>query len=139
MRFEIEKEIFEKDISIKELPKLWNDKYQKYLGITPNDYADGILQDVHWAAGLFGYFPTYALGSAYASQIFHYMNKKFDINHAIEENKLDQILNFLNNNIHKFGSLKPANGVIYNMCGEHLNARYYIDYLENKFSEIYNL
>ena len=139
VRFEIEKEIFEKDISIKELPKLWNDKYQKYLGITPNDYADGILQDVHWAAGLFGYFPTYALGSAYASQIFHYMNKKFDINHAIEENKLDQILNFLNNNIHKFGSLKPANEVIYNMCGEHLNAKYYIDYLENKFSEIYNL
>lgn len=139
VRYEIEKEIFEKDIPIKDLPKLWNDKYQKYLGITPDDYTNGILQDVHWAAGLFGYFPTYALGSAYASQIFHYMNKEFDVNQAIEQNNLDLILKFLNKNIHIFGSLKPANDVIYNMCGGYLNAKYYIDYLNNKFSTIYKL
>ncbi|MED7820007.1 MULTISPECIES: carboxypeptidase M32 [unclassified Francisella] len=139
VRFEIEKEIFEKDIPIKDLPKLWNDKYQKYLGITPDDYTNGILQDVHWAAGLFGYFPTYALGSAYASQIFHYMNKEFDVNQAIKQNNLDLILKFLNKNIHTFGNLKPANDVIYNMCGEHLNAKHYIDYLDNKFSTIYKL
>ena len=75
VRFEIEKEIFEKNIPVSDLPKLWNDKYTKYLGITPDNYADGILQDVHWSAGLFGYFPTYALGSAYASQFFDCMNK----------------------------------------------------------------
>ncbi|WP_150467850.1 carboxypeptidase M32 [Francisella sp. SYW-9] len=139
VRFEIEKEIFEKDIPIRDLPKLWNDKYQKYLGIHSDDYTNGILQDVHWAAGLFGYFPTYALGSAYASQIFYYMNKKFDVNQAVQENKLDLILKFLNENIHKFGSLKPANSIIHKMCGEYLNAKYYIDYLENKFSDIYEL
>ncbi|API87641.1 carboxypeptidase M32 [Francisella uliginis] len=139
VRFEIEKEIFEKDIPVKELPKLWNDKYQKYLGISSDNYTNGILQDVHWAAGLFGYFPTYALGSAYASQIFHYMDKKFDVNQAIEENNLNLVLKFLNENIHKFGSLKPANKVIHNMCGEYLNAKYYIEYLKNKFSDIYKL
>ena len=139
VRFEIEKEIFERNIPVKELPKLWNNKYQKYLGISSDDYTNGILQDVHWAAGLFGYFPTYALGSAYACQIFHYMDKKFDVNQAIEGNNLNLVLKFLNENIHKFGSLKPANDVIHDMCGEYLNAKYYIEYLKNKFSNIYKL
>lgn len=116
VRFELEKEIFEKDIAIDDLPKLWNDKYQQYLGIIPSDFSNGILQDVHWSAGLFGYFPTYALGSAYASQIFHYMNKEFDVNDTIKHNKLELILNFLTKHIHQFGSLKPADEIIYNMC-----------------------
>ncbi|AIT09624.1 peptidase M32 [Candidatus Francisella endociliophora] len=139
VRFEVEKEIFENDIAIKNLPKLWNDKYEKYLGIVPKDFAEGILQDVHWAAGLFGYFPTYALGSAYASQIFHYMDKEFDVNSSIQKNKLQPILEFLTKNIHQHGSLKPANEIVYNMCGEQLNAKYYVNYLETKFSEIYDL
>ncbi|AEI36844.1 Thermostable carboxypeptidase 1 Zinc-requiring, any residue but Pro [Francisella salina] len=88
---------------------------------------------------MFGYFPTYALGSAYASQIFYYMNKDFDVNSAIRENKLELILNFLSKHIHRFGSLKPADEIIYNMCGECLNAKYYISYLEKKFSNIYKL
>ncbi|APC92404.1 Thermostable carboxypeptidase 1 [Francisella sp. MA067296] len=139
VRFELEKEIFEKDIAIDDLPKLWNDKYQQYLGIIPSDFSNGILQDVHWSAGLFGYFPTYALGSAYASQIFHYMNKEFDVNDTIKHNKLELILNFLTKHIHQFGSLKPADEIINNICGEYLNAKYYVDYLENKFSKIYEL
>ncbi|AJI56359.1 carboxypeptidase Taq (M32) metallopeptidase family protein [Francisella philomiragia] len=139
VRFEIEKEIFEKNLDVSELPKLWNDKYQKYLGIIPNNFSDGILQDVHWSAGLFGYFPTYTLGSAYASQIFYYMNKEFDVNAAIRENKLELILSFLTKHIHQFGSLKPADEIIHDMCGEYLNAKYYIDYLDDKFSKIYNL
>ncbi|ABK90590.1 carboxypeptidase M32 [Francisella tularensis subsp. novicida] len=139
VRFEIEKEIFEKDIDIRELPKLWNDKYQKYLGITPFNFSDGILQDVHWSAGLFGYFPTYALGSAYASQIFYYMNKDFDVNVAIRDNKLELVLGFLTKHIHQFGSLKPADEIIYNMCGEYLNAKFYVEYLDDKFTKIYNL
>lgn len=139
VRFELEKEIFEKDIAIDDLPKLWNDKYQQYLGIIPSDFSNGILQDVHWSAGLFGYFPTYALGSAYASQIFHYMNKEFDVNDTIKHNKLELILNFLTKHIHQFGSLKPADEIIYNMCGEYLNAKFYVEYLDDKFTKIYNL
>jgi carboxypeptidase Taq len=139
VRFEMEKEIFEKDICVNDLPKLWNDKYQKYLGITPGNFTDGILQDVHWSAGLFGYFPTYALGSAYASQIFHYMNKEFDVNQAIKNNNLGPVLEYLTKHIHQYGSLKPADEIIYNMCGEYLNPKYYINYLEDKFSSIYSL
>ncbi|GAB4222000.1 MAG: carboxypeptidase M32 [Francisella sp.] len=139
IRFEIEKEIFTKDIDVMDLPNIWNNKYQQYLGIAPTDFSNGILQDVHWSAGLFGYFPTYALGSAYASQIFYYMNKDFDVNKAIREDKLELIANFLTKHIHKFGSLKPADEIIYNMCGEYLNPKYYIDYLNEKFSNIYDL
>ncbi len=79
MRYEIEKEIFDKDIPIAALPKLWNEKYKKYLGITPDSDANDILQDVPWAAALFVYFPTYVLSSAYASQFFYYMDKEFDV------------------------------------------------------------
>ena len=139
VRFEMEQEIFEKDIPVKDLPKLWNQKYQEYLGITPNDDANGILQDVHWSAGLFGYFPTYALGSAYASQIFHYMNKEFDVNKNIETDNLKEIKDFLGKHIHQYGSLKPADEIIYNMCGEDINVEYYVKYLEDKFSAIYGL
>jgi carboxypeptidase Taq len=139
IRFEIEKEIFEKDLLVQDLPKLWNDKYEKYLGITPHDFATGILQDVHWSAGLFGYFPTYALGSAYASQIFHYMEQTLNVNKSIQENKLEPILQFLTKKIHKYGKLRPADEIINNLCGEPLNAKYYIDYLEKKFSKLYSL
>ena len=106
VRYEIEKEIFENDIPVLELPKLWNDKYEKYLGITPDSYANGILQDVHWAAGLFGYFPTYALGSVYASQFFHYMNEEFDVHKSIEKDELKPILAYLTKHIHQYGCLK---------------------------------
>ncbi|QLE79329.1 carboxypeptidase M32 [Francisella sp. Scap27] len=139
VRYEIEKEIFEKDIPVAELPKLWNEKYEKYLGITPDNNTNGILQDVHWAAGLFGYFPTYALGSAYASQFFYYMNKEFDVNKSIEDDNLQPILTYLTKHIHQYGCLKKADELVKNMCGEQLNSDYYINYLENKFSEIYRL
>jgi carboxypeptidase Taq len=139
VRYEIEKEIFENDINVYDLPKLWNDKYEKYLGITPESDTNGILQDVHWAAGLFGYFPTYALGSAYASQFFHYMNKEFDVNKSIENDELTPILDYLTSHIHQYGCLKKADTLVQDMCGEELNAQYYIDYLESKFSEIYGL
>lgn len=69
IRYEIEKAIFSNEVSVEDLPSLWNQKYQDYLGITPQTDAEGILQDVHWAGGDFGYFPSYALGYMYAAQL----------------------------------------------------------------------
>ena len=139
IRYEMEKEIFENDINVYDLPKLWNEKYEKYLGITPSNYAEGILQDVHWSAGLFGYFPTYALGTVYASQIFNTINKKLNVKEILQSGNTKPILKFLVDNIHKYGSLKTADEIIFNLSNEYLNSKYYIDYLERKFSEIYNL
>ena len=69
IRYEIEKGIFNDEIQVKDLPKIWNDKYEEYLGIRPSNDAEGVLQDVHWAGGDFGYFPSYALGYMYAAQL----------------------------------------------------------------------
>ncbi|MDE5020688.1 carboxypeptidase M32, partial [Francisella tularensis subsp. holarctica] len=76
------------------------------------------------------------LGSAYASQIFYYMNTDFDVNVAIRDNKLELVLGFLPKHIHQFGSLKPADEIIYYMCGEYLNAKFYVEYLDDKFTKI---
>ena len=144
IRYEIEKEMFEKDIDVKDidvkdLPALWDKKYTEYLGITPSNYKEGILQDVHWSAGLFGYFPTYALGTVYASQIFNSMNKQIDIATNLVEGNLSPILKYLTDNIHQYGSLKTADEIIHDLSGENLNPRHYIEYLEQKCSKIYSL
>ena len=70
IRFQLEQELIEGTLSVDDLPEAWNAKYQDSLGVTPPDNSDGVLQDVHWSAGLIGYFPTYSLGNLYASQLF---------------------------------------------------------------------
>ena len=76
IRYEIEKALFDGELEVKDLPKVWNEKYEEYLGVVPKNDAEGILQDVHWSDGSFGYFPSYALGYMYASQLKHVMMKE---------------------------------------------------------------
>ncbi len=75
LRYEIERMLISGELSVKDLPKVWNEKMVEYLGIEPKNASEGVLQDVHWSAGLFGYFPTYALGSAYSAQFYYAMKK----------------------------------------------------------------
>ena len=82
IRYEIEKMIVAGEVEIDELPKIWNDKYEEYLGIRPSDDASGVLQDVHWTSG-FGYFPTYALGNMYNSMYAARMRKEIDVDEAV--------------------------------------------------------
>ena len=139
IRYEIEKQIFQGDIEIDSLPKIWNDKVKEYLGIEVERDKEGVLQDVHWAAGLFGYFPSYALGNAYASQIFNTMEKDIKIEEVIENGDLNVIRDYLDEKIHKFGKLKDPNDLIKEFTGEELNAKHFTDYLKEKFSKIYEL
>lgn len=139
VRYEIEKMMFMQDIDINELPSIWNKKYKEYLGIdVPND-ANGILQDVHWSAGLFGYFPTYAVGSAYSCQILAYMEKEMDVNAAIRSGDFAKITSWLTKHIHRHGSVYDPTTLMDNISKEQLNAEYYIKYLKNKFESLYNL
>lgn len=139
VRYELEKQIMEGKLSAKELPKAWNDLYQSYLGITPSNDTEGILQDVHWSDGLFGYFPSYALGSAYAAQFEQAMGKEFDVKKAIADDKLSLIKDWLNTNIHQYGSTKTPAQLIQSATGEAFDPKYFIDYLVKKFSALYNL
>lgn len=140
IRYEIEKMIFENsELSINELPKLWNAKYKEYLGIDVLSDADGILQDVHWSGGSFGYFPTYALGTAYASHILHHMKKELNFDTLLENGELKPILNYLTQHIHQYGGLIPPKELIFAIGQEPFNPKYYTDYLKEKFTKIYQL
>ena len=103
IRYELEKEIFsnlDEEIDVDALAVKWADKYEEYLGIRPANYTEGILQDVHWAEGLFGYFPSYALGTAYAAQIYDAINKKVNIKEEMKKGDFSQINEILKENIH---------------------------------------
>lgn len=139
IRYEIEREIIENGLNAKEARELWNKKYFDYLGITVENDKDGILQDVHWSQGSFGYFPTYALGSAYAAQFYHAMEKDIDIEKAISSGTLKEISEWNKEHIHKYGSSKYPKEILRLATGEDFNADYYIDYLIEKYTKLYDL
>ena len=137
IRYEIERAIFNDGLTVDDLPDMWNDKKKEYLNIEVDKPSNGILQDVHWSGGAFGYFPTYALGSAYAAQIYYTIKEELDFETLIEEDRIDAINQWLKEKIHCFGaSLKPEE-IIEKVTGEPFNPDYYIKYLKEKYSELY--
>ncbi len=139
VRYEIEKLIFGGEVDVNDLPSIWNKKMEEYLGVTPKNDSEGVLQDVHWSSGLFGYFPSYSLGNAYAAQLLSYMQKDMDVFGNIKNGNVDAIREWLSEKLHKFGSLYEPSTILKAINGEELNADYYVEYLENKFSKVYNL
>ena len=103
LRFELEKGLFDGSISTADLPGLWREKMQEYLGIEVPDDRDGVLQDIHWSFGLFGYFPTYLLGALYASQFYQAMEKDIDIEAEVTAGRFDGILEWLRSRVHRSG------------------------------------
>ncbi|WP_066716928.1 carboxypeptidase M32 [Clostridium sp. Marseille-P299] len=139
VRYEIEKLIFEGKVTTKELPELWNAKYEEYLGIRPKTDAEGILQDTHWSGGSFGYFPSYALGNAIAAQLYAYMDKQMDIDEILRKGEVSKIVAFLREHIHQYGKLKKTDDFLMEIMNESFNPTYYVDYLKEKFTRIYEL
>ena len=139
IRYEIEKMIFNNEVSVEELPKVWNQKYQEYMGVTPPTDTQGVLQDVHWSQGEFGYFPSYAIGTAVASQLNATMRKAMPIDEYLKAGNLTPIHEFLRDNIHKFGAVKNTNQLLMEVTGEEFNANYYVEYLKDKYTKLYQL
>lgn len=140
LRFEIETDIMDDKISISELPEIWNEKMDEFLHIRPKNDVEGILQDMHWSGGSFGYFPTYAIGTIYASQIFEQICKENPLLYQeLESGEFGNIINWLNQKIHKFGRLHTADEIIKNCCGEGLNSKAFVDYLKDKYYKIYEV
>ncbi|NLZ62060.1 MAG: carboxypeptidase M32 [Acholeplasmataceae bacterium] len=137
VRYEIEKLLMQDKVSIDELPTLWNRTIKEYLGIEPKNDTEGVLQDIHWSGGMIGYFPTYALGSAYAAQIYNVMKKEIDIDKAIRDNKMELINFWLKEKMHQYGSSKTPKELLVSITGEEFNPRYYINYLKEKYTELY--
>lgn len=139
IRYEIEKDIFEGKISEDNLNNVWNKKYYDYLGIKVNSDTEGILQDIHWSGASFGYFPTYALGSAIGAQILHYMEKEIDVDDLLSKGKLNTITNYLKKNIHCYGALYDYNTILKMYTKESFKPKYYINYLTKKYKKLYKL
>jgi carboxypeptidase Taq len=140
LRFEIEKGLISGEIEVKDLPAVWNQKMQDYLGISPVTDTAGVLQDVHWSFGGIGYFPSYSLGNLYAAQILHTIQNDLpDFYSHIENGRFDLVQEWLKENIHQYGKLYTPNELIFKITGEELNADYLVEYLEKKYSEVYGL
>ena len=135
LRYEIEQKVIAGELKVADLPKYWNDKFTEYFGITPPTDTLGVLQDVHWAYGNFGYFPTYALGSAIAAQLYHYMNKDFDVEGSLAVGNTKQINDWLREHVHKYGASKYPDEILRLATGEDFNPNYYVDYLIDKYSK----
>ena len=140
LRFEIEMALFEGTLDAAELPDFWNTKMQEYLGITPPDDAQGVLQDVHWSEGLFGYFPTYALGNLVASQLWEKIEEDIpDIIQQIETAQFSKLLGWLRENVHQYGAKFEPMELLEQITGSGLSAEPYLGYLRAKFGEIYGI
>ncbi len=137
LRFELEEALINGKIAVKDLPDIWQDKMKKYLGVVPKHDSDGVLQDVHWSHGSFGYFPTYTLGNLYAAQFTHFMYKELDAKSLIKSGNLGVILSWQRENIHKYGSLYWPQDLVKKVTGKPLSAKYFLEYLNKKYSELY--
>ena len=139
IRYELEKAFINGEITVDEVPALWNAKYKEYLGIEVPDDARGCLQDVHWAGIDYGYFPSYALGNAYGVQILRTMEKDFDVFAAVRAGELTKIRDWLREKVFSIASLTTPDEWIRAITGEPLNPDYFLDYLEDKFTKLYEL
>lgn len=133
IRYEIEKMIFADEVKVEDLPQVWNDKYEEYLGIRPKDDSEGILQDVHWSDGSFGYFPSYAIGNAIAAQLYYSIREQIPFDKYLLEGKLDKIREYLKENIHKYGKKKTTEEILKSITKEGLDSKYYIRYINDKW------
>lgn len=139
VRYELEKMMMAGEIEVEELPQVWNKKYQEYLGVTPENDTVGILQDVHWSMGSIGYFPSYALGNAFAAQIYAKMQKEMDVEAELSKGNIAAIREFLHQNVHRYGGFKEAREILADTTGEEFNPDYFISYLKKKYGKLYGV
>lgn len=138
VRFEIERELVRGKIKIKQLPEIWKENYKRLLGVKPENNREGVLQDVHWSHGSFGYFPTYLLGTMTAAQIWRTANTKHEkLRVRIAQGDLKNLREWLRENLHKYARLYTPEEMLKRLTGEALNSRYFLEYLERKFEGLY--
>jgi len=138
IRFNLERELFANKITVKELPEIWNQSYKDYLGIKIENDSEGVMQDTHWASGLYGYFPSYALGNIYSGQILATMEKDIpEWRKQIEKGNFNNVKDWLIQNVHSHGNLYDPPDLIKKIIGKEFSVRPYLNYLNEKYSKLY--
>jgi len=138
VRFNIERDLFAGKIMVKELPEIWNQSYKDYLGVDIKNDSEGVMQDTHWANGLYGYFPSYALGNIYSGQILAKMENGLpNWRKQIEKGNFSPVKNWLIKNVHNYGNLYDPPELIRKITGKELSVKPYLNYLNEKYSKLY--
>lgn len=140
LRFELERALFRGELAVADLPAAWNERMTRTVGVTPQRDADGCLQDIHWALGAFGYFPTYTLGNLYAAQFFEQARRDIpDLTDRIAANDHEALLSWLRTNIHQHGRQYRAHELVQRVTGSPLSCEPFVRYITRKCEEVYGL
>ena len=140
LRFELEERLFAGKLTVNELPSAWNKAMKDYFGIECTDDAEGVLQDVHWSMGAFGYFPSYALGNLYGLQFWEKLKEDIpETEAALERQEYGEIHAWLRKNIHQKGRCAEPAALIKEVTGRELSEKYFLRYIEKKYTELYGL
>jgi carboxypeptidase Taq len=140
LRLELEIALIEGSLTVKDLPEAWNSGMQDYLGVTPPDDALGVLQDVHWSQGYFGYFSTYALGNLISAQLWERMLEDIpDLDSQIQRGEFEQLTGWMVDKVHRHGAKFEPQELIQRITGSKIDQDPYMRYLTGKYTEIYQL
>ncbi|MFX1580073.1 MAG: carboxypeptidase M32 [Promethearchaeota archaeon] len=139
VRFEIERDLFSDKITVSELPQVWNEKYSEYLGVDVPDNTNGVLQDTHWASGYFGYFPSYALGNIYDGMFLDKMKKEQpDWLQGVAKGEILPAIDWMKKNVHVESAMYDPADLMKKVTGQKLKAKPFLEYVENKYSTIFD-
>ena len=137
IRYELEKALIQGTLSVDELPAAWNEKYKEYLGLDVPSNAKGVLQDVHWAGGSFGYFPSYALGLIYAAQLTETLKSALpEFETLIAEGEIEPVKAWLQENVHQYGKRLTPNELIQQVTGQAISVQPLVRYLTKKYQTV---
>ncbi len=140
LRYEIEKELVADTIRVSDLPRIWNERMQAMVGVRPKNDAQGVLQDIHWAHGMIGYFPTYLLGNLYSAQLRHTIRRTIpEMDALVAKGEFAPILQWLRTKIHRHARRFPAAELIRRATGKPLDARFFLEYVKEKYGPIYKI
>ena len=139
VRYELEKQVMSGKLAVRDLPEAWNKLYKEYLGVDVPDDRRGVLQDSHWSGGSIGYFPSYALGSAYGAQLLKKMKETVDVEACVRSGDFGPINDWNREHIWKYGCMMKPGQLLEKALGEKFDPTVYISYLEEKCADIYGL
>lgn len=141
LRFELEKQLIEGSLKVVDLPEIWKAKMKEYVGIEPENHTTGVLQDIHWSSGAFGYFPTYSLGTFLSGLWKAQIEKDVGAIDSLlkQEDGIEKIQQWLKNQIHQYGATYTSKELIKKITGRDFSPLPFLDYLQEKYSKIYQL
>ncbi len=137
LRFKLEKEVFDGNLKVKDLPEAWDAMSLELLGKKPDSIKSGVLQDVHWMCGLYGYFPSYALGNLINAHVWNYMSKDLNLDDILRKGELVKIKDYLTERYYRFGAIYPSAELLRRVTGKTLDASFFDVYLKDKYRRLF--